>query len=93
MLSQLGEESLQRKEKSASLNKRKTLHERMKRKGLLVMIWCAQRTLEEIQQYENHFKLPLEIHDKYVNLLSEDMDEGEESRFEAVDEVVFTQKH
>ena len=93
MLSQLGEESLQRKEKSASLNKRKTLHERMKRKGLLVMIWCAQRTLEEMQQYENHFKLPLEIHDKYVNLLSEDMDEGEESRFEAVDEVVFTQKH
>ena len=93
MLSQLGEESLQRKEKSASLNKRKTLHERMKRKGLLVMIWCAQRTLEEMQQYENHFKLPLEIHDKYVNLLSEDMDEGEKSRFEAVDEVVFTQKH
>ena len=57
------------------------------------MVWCAQRTLEEMQQYENHFKLPLEIHNKYVNLLSEDMDEGEESRFEAVDEVVFTQKH
>ena len=47
------------------------------------MVWCAQRTLEEMQQYENHFKLPLEIHNKYVNLLSEDMDEGEESRFES----------
>ena len=55
MLPQLGEESLQRRGKSTSLNKRKNLHAWIMRKGLL--------------------KLLIDIHKKYVNLLSEDMDE------------------
>ena len=39
------------------------------------------------------FKMLVETHNEYVKLLSEDLHEGEENWFEAVDEVVFTQKH
>ena len=45
---------------------------------------------EEIHQYDDQFKMLVETHNEYVNLLSEDLHEGEENWFEAV--VVFTQK-
>ena len=45
---------------------------------------------EEIHQYDGQFKMLVETHNEYVNLLSEDLHEGEENWFEAV--VVFTQK-
>ena len=61
------------------------------------MIWCTlQKTLplrEEMHQYDDQFKMLVEAHNEYVKLLSEDLHEGEENWFVAVDEVVFTQKH
>ena len=48
---------------------------------------------EEMHQYDDQFKMLVETHNEYVKLLSEDLHEGEENWFEAVDEVVFTQKH
>ena len=46
-----------------------------------------------MHQYEDQFKMLVEAHNEYVKLLSEDLHEGEENWFVAVDEVVFTQKH
>ena len=48
---------------------------------------------EEMHQYDDQFKMIVETHNEYVKLLSEHLHEGEENCFEAVDEVVFTQKH
>lgn len=42
-----------------------------------------------MQQYDIQFKLQMEIHSKYMKLLSENLNEGEESWFAAIDEVVF----
>ena len=46
-----------------------------------------------MQQYDTKFKMLMEIHKEYVKLLSEDVNEEEESWFEAMNEFVFAQKH
>ena len=46
-----------------------------------------------MHQYDDQFNMIVETHNEYVKLLSEHLDEGEENCFEAVDKVVFTQKH
>ena len=44
---------------------------------------------EEMHQYDDQFKMLVKTHNEHVKLLLEDLHEDEE----AVDEVVFTQKH
>ena len=45
--------------------------------------------IEEMQQYDDQFKVLVKMSNEHVKLLSEDLHEDKE----AVDEVVFTQKH
>ena len=79
-------------------DKRKNLHARMTRKSKLIddLMYSSKNVTtvrEEMHQYDDQFKMLVETHNEYVKLLSEDLHEGEENWFEAVDEVVFTQKH
>ena len=79
-------------------DKRKNLHARMTRKSKLIddLMYSSKNLTtvrEEMHQYDDQFKMLVETHNEYVKLLSEDLHEGEENWFEAVDEVVFTQKH
>ena len=39
-----------------------------------------------MHQYDDQFKMLVETHNEYVKLLSEDLHEGEENWFEAIDE-------
>ena len=79
-------------------DKRKNLHVRMSRKSKLIddLMYSLKNLTtvrEEMHQYDDQFKMIVETHNEYVKLLSEHLDEGEENCFEAVDDVVFTQKH
>ena len=79
-------------------DKRKNLHARMTRKSKLIddLMYSSKNLTtvrEEMHQYDDQFKMLVKTHNEYVKLLSEDLHEGEENWFEAVDEVVFTQKH
>lgn len=47
---------------------------------------------EEMQQYDDQFKMIMKIHSKSVKLLPVDTNEGDKSWFEAVDKFLFTQK-
>ena len=78
-------------------DKRKNLHARMTKSKLIDNLNYSSKNLttvrEEMHQYDDQFKMLVETHNEYVKLLSEDLHEGEENWFGAVDEVVFTQKH
>ena len=79
-------------------DKRKNLHARMTRKSKLIddLMYSSKNLTtvrEEMHQYDDQFKMLVETHNEYMKLLTEDLHEGQENWFEAVEEVVFTQKH
>ena len=47
---------------------------------------------EEMQQYDDQFKMMMKIHSKSVKLLPVDTNERDKSWFEAIDKFLFTQK-
>ena len=72
-------------------DKRKNLHARMTRKSKLIddLMYSSKNLTtvrEEMHQYDDQFKMLVKTHNEYVKLLSEDLHEGEENWFEAIDE-------
>ena len=79
-------------------DKRKKIHSRMMRQSQLIdSLMCSPISLvtvkEETQQFDDQFKMFMEVNKQYVDLLSDQMKEEEDTWFQEIDEFVFTQKH